>query len=669
MRARALQTVLTALCVVAATSNPGLAQWRPGGILVGATGDLQAQDECRVAPDGQGGVYVSWRDARINSTTGLDIYLQHVLSDGRLDPRWPVSGLPVFASPGDEQDSQLAPDGAGGVIVVDVDGRNSSDDLYAQRIMPNGQPAPGWPSGGVPICTAPGTQAVVCVSADGTGGAYVTWDDVRTGIRHSRMTRVAGDGTIPAGWSSDGLLLPALNISTTTALLVPEPDGCFVTWEDPRGGTSLGFTMYALRLTSDGQVYPGWTTNGVPLQTVGTRVAVHRAASDGSGGAFVAWDDNRGGTPQGDPFYFDLYAQHILASGQLDARWGADGLAVCTAPNAQYDFDMASDGFGGAVLAWEDARDGYFQVYGLRLNVDATRASGWGGNGNRLSTSAITKFDPTVSYDLAGGLYAFWTQYNNVGPSRTYAQHVGPDGSLAASWDPTGLDLSMPLDGHDSSNEAVCADGYGGALIAFQEDDPALGTRIFAARVMADGPVPTLLSLADYDTGPGRVTLRWQATNAADIRGSVERSTDGATWKTLGAPQLEGTNLLIYDDLGVTPGRYWYRLAYSNGTLQEFSESVIVDVPAVTQLSLGGFRPNPAISNSAIAFSLPDAQPSRLEVVDVRGRIMLSREVGALGPGSHNVSLSDAGRLGPGVYWVRLVRPEATLTRKGVVAG
>ena len=96
---------------------------------------------------------------------------------------------------------------------------------------------------------------------------------------------------------------------------------------------------------------------------------------------------------------------------------------------------------------------------------------------------------------------------------------------------------------------------------------------------------------------------------------------------------------------------------------------LVVNVPAAAQLSLGGFRPNPAVSNSAIAFSLPDGRPSRLEVVDVRGRIMLSREVGTLGPGSHNVALSDAGRLGPGVYWVRLVRPETTLTRKGVVAG
>jgi len=82
---------------------------------------------------------------------------------------------------------------------------------------------------------------------------------------------------------------------------------------------------------------------------------------------------------------------------------------------------------------------------------------------------------------------------------------------------------------------------------------------------------------------------------------------------------------------------------------------VAVDVPASVNLALGGFQPNPSTGRST----------------DVRGKILLSREAGTLGPGpgTHSFSLSESSRLGAGVYWLRLVRPGATLIRKGVVAG
>jgi hypothetical protein len=52
--------------------------------------------------------------------------------------------------------------------------------------------------------------------------------------------------------------------------------------------------------------------------------------ADGSGGAILAWEDNRSGN-------YDIYAQHVLASGEPDAAWPVDGLPVCTAANWQVD--------------------------------------------------------------------------------------------------------------------------------------------------------------------------------------------------------------------------------------------------------------------------------------------------------------------------------------------
>ncbi|HKQ58962.1 MAG TPA: right-handed parallel beta-helix repeat-containing protein [Candidatus Eisenbacteria bacterium] len=55
-----------------------------------------------------------------------------------------------------------------------------------------------------------------------------------------------------------------------------------------------------------------------------------------------------------------------------------------------------------------------------------------------------------------------------------------------------------------------------------------------------------------------------------------------------------------------------------------------------------------------IAFSLPDAAPATIELVDIAGRRVATREVGSLGAGRHEVDLARG--LSPGIYMVRLTR-------------
>jgi hypothetical protein len=49
-------------------------------------------------------------------------------------------------------------------------------------------------------------------------------------------------------------------------------------------------------------------------------------------------------------------------------------------------------------------------------------------------------------------------------------------------------------------------------------------------------------------------------------------------------------------------------------------------------------------------------------VLDLAGRRMVSRDVGALGPGSHLLRLSEGRSLAPGIYLVRLSRGNRSLT-------
>jgi parallel beta helix pectate lyase-like protein len=89
-------------------------------------------------------------------------------------------------------------------------------------------------------------------------------------------------------------------------------------------------------------------------------------------------------------------------------------------------------------------------------------------------------------------------------------------------------------------------------------------------------------------------------------------------------------------------------------------------VPAAG-LRLAGVRPNPSRHELSVTFTLPDAAPARIELIDLAGRRISLREVGGLGPGSHVVSFPEVRTLATGVYLVRLSHGGRSLTTRAVV--
>jgi hypothetical protein len=84
-------------------------------------------------------------------------------------------------------------------------------------------------------------------------------------------------------------------------------------------------------------------------------------------------------------------------------------------------------------------------------------------------------------------------------------------------------------------------------------------------------------------------------------------------------------------------------------------------------LSLAGASPNPSENGIAVRFSLPGKDPATLELFDLGGRLVASREVGSLGAGEHLVSLSERLHLSAGVYLIRLTQAGRALTAKACV--
>ena len=92
-----------------------------------------------------------------------------------------------------------------------------------------------------------------------------------------------------------------------------------------------------------------------------------------------------------------------------------------------------------------------------------------------------------------------------------------------------------------------------------------------------------------------------------------------------------------------------------------------VDPSIPSGLDLEGAFPNPAKASLTVAFTLPDAGPARLELFDLAGRKVASRDVGALGPGRHVVRLDEHGQLSPGLYLVKLTRTSESRVAKVVL--
>jgi hypothetical protein len=184
-----------------------------------------------------------------------------------------------------------------------------------------------------------------------------------------------------------------------------------------------------------------------------------------------------------------------------------------------------------------------------------------------------------------------------------------------------------------------------------------------------DKPTAVAIALVHSETQAGRVLLEWQIRGALPgSGGGIMRRTRETDWADVRRVEADVTWRVRFVDDNVVDGEtYGYRLILKGVDGDVTSEEAWVEIPIPAILGLQGFSPNPASSELRVAFSLPSAKPARIEVLDVSGRTVLSRDLGAPAPGSHVESLEPSGKLPAGVYWVRLTQGSRSRTVKGVV--
>ncbi|MBC8043937.1 MAG: hypothetical protein IAF08_10895, partial [Rhizobacter sp.] len=320
----------------------GTRNWGNGGVPIENVVDDGNPTDVAVAGFGTGGAIVAWTEGQNNQ----NLKVQRFEDDG--SPDWGPNIIRTDVLGNFAQEVQMINDGAGGVIITWSDERSGNFDIYAQRVLISSGALGGgvWSStpNGISLHAGPqaGDQIKPHLVRNGAGGAIAAWDDVATTNIYAATITQTGAlfGNIP--------VCTATGVQSESQLTVDGNGGAIITWSDQRGGNS---DIYAQRLISSGTV--AWILNGVAVCTIGADQNRPAIVGDKDGGAIISWTDARISTAN-----TGIYAQHLRSDGTLTPGWLTTGVAVGTAGNNQLDPVVAADETGGAVVAWSDERSG-----------------------------------------------------------------------------------------------------------------------------------------------------------------------------------------------------------------------------------------------------------------------------------------------------------------------
>jgi hypothetical protein len=414
---------------------------------------------------------------------------------------------------------------------------------------------------------------------------------------------------------------------------------------DPNGGNAWSSYPSGLVLAT----YPSYIGAGGGTGITG-------AISDSLGGAYVAV--NSGGVASA--YGIDLY--RVGGAGVIPAGWSS-GVHVSGIVGQSAISSLACAGGSGVFIGWSHITSTSTTFYMQHLRVDGTIGAGWVSDGKAILSAGHVIVRGTITSDLTGGVYGMFLDGGN---QRAYVTHFDSTGTPVNGWSATGVDASPDHAGSvigSSILTEIVPDGEGGAIAGWNANfDSPYPT---ATRLIHLGPtqvVPTRLSLVSTLATPSLVTLEWYTATATGETFELQRSQDSGTWTTLGEVTANGVGLLDFSDTSILPGaRFGYRLRTTGSAVYVASAETWVDVPVAYRFALTGARPNPAPRNdAAIAFSRTTNAAATLEMFDLAGRRVLSRDVGSLGAGDHVLRLGSDARLEAGMYWLRLAQGTKT---------
>jgi hypothetical protein len=497
-----------------------------------------------------------------------------------------------------------------------------------------------------PISTEINHQQVPRITSDSQGGAIITWIDFRTDIANVigdiYAQRIKADGSI--AWTSNGISICANAADQTEAFIVEDgKGGAIISWQDIRSGNR---DIYAQRIDSNGTAL--WTTNGIGVAVKSGQQRSPKIISDGANGAIIAWEDSINGNS-------DIFVQRVLASGTL--AWFTGGIPVCISAGIQMNARLTTDGSNGAIITWQDKRNGNdYDIYAQRVTSAGTAS--WTTNGVTICSKVNTQNNPKIESDHAGGAYIMWADKRGAIDFDVYAQRINSAGTVA--WAANGIAVSAAT-GSQSAIDASTDGVSNGIFIAWKDSRTAYervygqfingaGNASFTANgVLLSTNALTQLNPNMIGVGNNEVVVTWQDSSSGnwDIYAQKMNLQSATVWNNAGilvsnasGNQLspkncsngDGGSIIVFQDRRNADNDIYASQINSNGTIS--SVATLAD-----EIKINCY-PNPASDviclNGASAF----ISQGNIAIYDITGKHVLSER---LTSASINIHSLDAG--------------------------
>jgi len=442
-----------------------------------------------------------------------------------------------------------------------------------------------------------------------------------------------------------------------------------------------------------GAALPTTTLTG-PVNSFGLQAAISACSADNGGGWFLF---------RGYKAPVGVRLLRATATGAVAPGWPTLGWRVATAGTTPYyPTGIAADGAGGALVLL-----GTDRMRVVRVAGDTTFTPGWPAGGLALEqtpTDYSIVFHAKLVRSDATHFLAVWTIVGGPAGGFIRCQRFSLDGTLDPAWPADGVLIRDPAVsgvGWDSALEfQTVPDGAGGLSVAWDDSN-----RVWVRHVQANGTFPSAyaareLALVDLTGSPATKQKFGLARGAGDGVSIVFAHADGSLrgrWFDGGgapwpAPALHDRPFFTYAQLVAAGAGYYLRGERSVGATADgeggvyfawngepsdwFNTAYVshdpgpnallaVPPPAPSSTRALAAGPNPARGSITARFTLPDARPARLELLDLAGRRVRSLEAG--GAGAHAERFDDLGNLAPGVYLLRLSHAGAVRTARVAV--
>lgn len=333
--------------------------------------------------------------------------------------------------------------------------------------LPNLSVTALWGSNGSIICSESNIQENHKICSDENDGAIIVWRDRRDELSGGDIYAQRFRKTGIRRWTANGTAVcTAINRQYKPEICSDGLGGAFITWVDEREGDQKIYIQRVTKLESK-----NFTANGKIIEPLGGDQSEVKICSDGANGAFIVWVDDKNGDN-------DIFAQRIDKNGTL--LW-LNETEVCTESEHQNEIQIINDGQGGLIITWEDSR-GFSDIYAQKINSSGNPL--WAANGVLVCNEEDEQNEPQLCNDGLGGVIITWYDYRDgVGNSDIYAQRINSEGTVL--WNTNGSIVNVKNNSQKKCK--ICSDGNGGAIVTWSDSRSGIDFDIYAQKINSNG--------------------------------------------------------------------------------------------------------------------------------------------------------------------------------------